>query len=157
MHTDGLYPPMTYSPIWLVIGLVTFAGTIAWGFVVWWLTRQPKPQPAPEPPAGWRLQMLKADYIAQIDEVVRLETQGQLSHRRAHQELSLIVRQFVEEASGLRAPTMTLSELGHSPVPSLVPVTDVVLRLYPVEFGPETSTPVWHAADLARGALARWT
>ncbi len=157
MRADGLYPPMTYSPIWLVLGLVTFAGIVAWGFVVWWQTRQPRPQPPPEPPAGWRLEMLKTHYIARIDEVVRLETLGQLSHRRAHQELSLIVREFVEEASGLRAPTMTLSELGRSSVPSLAPVTDVVLRLYPVEFGPETATPVWQAADLARGALARWT
>lgn len=158
MPGDGLYAPMSYSTTWLVIGLVIVAALLGWGVVIWWQTREPRPDaPAPGPPPGWRLAQLKADYVARIDELVRLADHAEISPRRAHQELSLTVRQFVEEASGLHAPTMTLSELGRSGVASLAPVTDVVLRLYPVEFGPDASVPVGRAADVARQVVSRWT
>ncbi len=157
MSAEEFYPPMTYSPLWLVLGTVILLAIAGWGVVIWAQTRPPRPAAVvPEPP-GWRLAQLKAGYLARIDEIVRLVEHDDLSPRRAHQELSAAVRQFVEEASGLRAPTMTLSELGRSGVPALAPVTDIVLRLYPVEFGPDASAPVQHAADVARGVVSRWT
>ena len=36
---------------------------------------------------------------------------GEISQRRAHQQLSVLVRHFVQEVSGIHAPTMTLTEL----------------------------------------------
>ncbi len=158
MPGDDFYPPMAYSTLWLVLGLVILAALLGWGVVIWWQTRPARPpQAAPEPPPGWRLGNLKAGYVRRIDEIVRLAGAGELSTRRAHQELSVTVRQFVQEASGLTAPTMTLTELGRSGVPSLVPVTDVVLRLYPVEFGPDSTAGVGTAADVAREVVTRWT
>jgi len=155
---DDFYPPMTYSTLWLVIGLVILLALLGWGVVIWWQTRPARPlPPAPEPPPGWRLGHLKAGYLARIDEIVRLAGTNELSTRRAHQELSVTVRQFVQEASGHEAPTMTLTELGRSGVPSLAPVADVVLRLYPVEFGPDSPAAVVVAADVARGVVSRWT
>jgi len=155
---DEFYPPMTYSTGWLVIGLVILVAILGWAVVIWWQTRPAKPpEPAPEPPPGWRLENLKIGYLARIDEIVRLAGTNELSPRRAHQELSGTVRQFVQEASGLKAPTMTLTELGRSGVPSLEPVTDVVLRLYPAEFGPDGTASVATAAEVARGVVSRWT
>jgi hypothetical protein len=149
---------MTYSTVWLVIGTVIVLAILGWAVVVWWETRPAKPpKPAPEPPPGWRLGRLKEGYVGRIDEIVRLASVGELSTRRAHQELSVTVRQFVQEASGLRAPTMTLTDLGRSGVPSLDPVTDVVLRLYPAEFGPDSTASVGTAAEVARGVVSRWT
>jgi len=155
---DGFYPPMTYSALWLVLGLVVLAAVLGWGVVIWRQTRPARPpRPAPEPPPGWRLGNLKGGYLRRIDEIVRLAGTEELSTRRAHQELSVTVRQFVQEASGLTAPTMTLTELGRSGVPSLKPVTDVVLRLYPVEFGPDSTASIGTAADVAREVVSRWT
>ena len=158
MPADAFYPPMTYATLWLVLGLVILAAVVGWGFVVWWQTRPAAhPPPPPEPPPGWRLGRLKAGYLSRIDDIERHAGALEMSTRRAHQELSVTVRQFVEEASGLRAPTMTLTELGRSGVPSLGPVADAILRLYPVEFGPDGAASVGAAADVARGVVARWT
>jgi hypothetical protein len=100
---------------------------------------------------------LKGDYLERIEEIVRLAEAGELDARRAHQELSVALRQFVHEASGISAPTMTLTDLGHSRNPALVPVTEVVRGIYPVEFGPDRDTSVVSAAAYAREVIARWT
>ena len=155
---DGdFYPPMSYSPIWLVLGFVILAALVGWALVIWAQTRRTRPRREPEPPAHWRLEQLKQDYLARIDEVVRLTSVGEISRRRAHQELSAAVRSFVDEAAGLPTPTMTLTDLDRSGIPELAPVTHVVSRLYPVEFGPERGADVAEAAQAAREVVIRWT
>jgi len=151
------YPPMTYSPLWSAIGVVILGGIVGWAVVVWSQTRAARVEPEPDLPPGWRLARLKRDYIERIDEIVRHSEAGELSDRRAHQELSVVVREFVHAASGVRAPTMTLADLGRIGDPDLARVSDVVRGLYPVEFGPDRPVSVGAAAAYARGVVARWT
>ena len=155
---NGFYGPMAYSTVWTIIGVVILLAIVGWYAVVWWQTRPaPPPRPVPPPPPGWALARLKGDYLARIDEIVGLVHGGDLSQRRGHQELSTTVRQFVQDASGVAAPTMTLTDLGRSGVAQLESVTDVVLLLYPVEFGPDRSASVAQAADVARRVVDRWS
>ncbi|MEP6648483.1 MAG: hypothetical protein ABJA74_01020 [Lapillicoccus sp.] len=151
------YPPMTYSPVWLYIGVIILTAIVGWAAVIWAQTRPGRTPRAPEPPPGWRMARLKGDYIERIDEIVRLSDAGEVDARRAHQELSVTLREFVHDASGIGAPTMTLSELGHSRNPALGPVTEVVRGIYPVEFGPDRDTSVARAAAYARQVVAQWT
>jgi hypothetical protein len=151
------YPPMTYSPVWLYLGVVILMAIVGWAVVIWAQTRPDRTPRPPEPPPGWRMTRLKGDYLERIDEIVRLAEAGEIDSRRAHQELSVALRQFVHEASGISAPTMTLSELGHSRNPVLRPVTEVVRGIYPVEFGPDRDTSVYQAASYAREVVAQWT
>lgn len=149
---------MTYSGIWLVVSLAVLLTVVGWYVVVWRLTRPTPPTPPPPPLASdARLARLKTACLARIDEVVREVTEGRVSQRAGHQELSTVVREFVQAASGVNAPMMTLTELGRSGNRRLDPVTDVVLRLYPVEFGPEQSASVTDAAVAAREAVRRWS
>jgi hypothetical protein len=151
------YPPMTYSPLWSAIGVVIVLGVLGWALVIWAQTRPARVEPEPELPRGWWLAGLKEGYLERIDEINRLHDAGELSARRAHQELSVAVRDFVHEASGVRAPTMTLAELRRSGDPSLAPVSEIVRGLYPVEFGPDRPGSVRAAAGAAREVVARWT
>lgn len=154
----GFYGPMTYSTVWTVVGVGLLLLVAAWYVVVWRQTRAaPPPPPAPPLPRGWRLAQLKGDSLGRIDEVVRRVEAGELSQRRGHQELSGVVREFVQSASGVSAPTMTLTDLGRSGNRQLDPVTDVVLQLYPVEFGPDRPASVGEAADAARRVVQRWS
>ena len=151
------YPPMAYSPVWLYIGVILLMAIGGWAAVIWAQTRPGRTPRAPEPPPGWRMARLKGDYLERIEEIVRLADAGELDARRAHQELSVALRQFVHEASGISAPTMTLADLGQSRNPALAPVTEVVRGIYPVEFGPDRDTSVATAAAYAREVIARWT
>jgi hypothetical protein len=100
---------------------------------------------------------LKGDYLERIDEIVRLADAGEIDTRRAHQELSVALREFVHDASGIAAPTMTLAELGRSGEPALAPVTEIVRGIYPIEFGPDRYTSVFQAASYARQVVTQWT
>lgn len=151
------YPPMTYSPVWTAIAVAVLLAVVGWGVVIWAQTRPARVPKTPPMPQGWWLDRLKGQYIERIDEIVRLSEAGEISPRRAHQELSVALRQFVHESSGLTAPTMTLAELGRQRDPALQPVTDVVRGIYPVEFGPDRQVSVAASAAYAREAVARWT
>jgi len=151
----GFYAPMTYTPLWVVIGVALLLAIVGWYVVVWWQTR-PAPPPALQLASGARLAQLQGACLARIDQIVHRVGAGQLTQRAGHQELSTVVRDFVQEASGVSAPTMTLTELGRSGNRRLEPVTDVVLLLYPVEFGPERPASVADAALAARTAVERW-
>lgn len=151
------YPPMTYSALWTVIAVAIALALVGWGVVVWVQTRPARQRPELLPPPGWELARLKGQYFARIDEIVRLAAAGELSPRRAHQDLSVAVREFVRSASGVDAPTMTLSDLQRTGLLALAPVSDVVFRLYPVEFGPDRDVSVSDAAAVAREVVARWT
>ena len=107
------YPPMAYSPVWLYIGVILLMAIGGWAAVIWAQTRPGRTPRPPEPPLGWRMARLKGDYLERIEEIVRLAEAGELDARRAHQALSVALRQFVHEASGISAPaTATGSSKG---------------------------------------------
>ena len=123
------------------IGVVILLGVLGWAVVVWAQTRPARVEPEPELPPGWWLAQLKGRYIQRIDEVVRLGDAGELSARRAHQELSVVVRDFVQEASGVQAPTMTLAELGRTGDPALAPSPTSSGDSIPSSSGPSGPSP----------------
>ncbi len=132
-----------------------FAVIALWYLWVWWSTRERKvvvpPRVTPD-----RLSRLRADYTRQIELVEARAESGEITQRRAHQQLSVLVRHFVQEVSGIHAPTMTLTDL-HASGARLTPVSHVVGRLYPGEFAPAPAQTVAGAAAVAKQVVARWT
>lgn len=151
----GFYAPDPYADRWLWVGVGVLAVIVAWYGWVWWSTRVRKvvvpPRITPD-----RLTRLRADYARQIDVVVARAQAGEISQRRAHQQLSVLVRHFVQEVSGIRAPTMTLTDLNASGG-RLTPVSEVVGVLYPGEFAPVEARTLGGAATVAKAVVARWT
>lgn len=151
----GFYAPEPYAVTWLWVGLGVFAAIALWYGWVWWSTRERKlvvpPRITPD-----RLVRLRADYTRQIDLVVTRAEAGEISQRRAHQQLSVLVRHFVQEVSGIRAPTMTLTDLNANGG-RLTPISEVVGVLYPGEFAPAPARTLGGAATVARAVVARWT
>ncbi len=66
------------------------------------------------------------------------------------------MRHFVQEVSGIDAPTMTLTEL-NARGPALTPVSEVVGALYPGEFGPRETATLTGAGTVAKQVVARWS
>jgi len=151
----GFYAPDPYAAKWLWIGVGILALIAVWYAAVWWFTRRRTivipPRITPD-----RLTRLRADYTRQIDLVVERAARGEITQRRAHQQLSVLVRHFVHEVSGIHAPTMTLTEL-HARGARLTPVSEVVGTLYPGEFGPRETATLVGAADVAKQVVARWS
>jgi hypothetical protein len=151
----GFYAPDPYAAHWLWIGVGVLALVAAWYVWVWWSTR-PKKVVVPPRLAPDRLTRLRADYTRQIDLVLARAAAGEITQRRAHQQLSVLVRHFVQEVSGIHAPTMTLTELNASGS-RLTPVSEVVGTLYPGEFGPRETATLVGAGTVAKQVVARWS
>lgn len=153
----GFYGPEPYADRWLLIGLALVVLIALWYVALWWWTRK-RPPLLPATPAPDRLTGLRAEYARQIDLVLSRARSGRITQRQGHQQLSVLLRHFVEEVSGIAAPTMTLTELhrSHEHV-RLTPVSQVVATLYPGEFGPLEAETLAGAAHVAKQVVARWT
>lgn len=151
----GFYAPDPYAGWWLWVGLAVLAGVIGWYGWVWAATRVRPAAPA-RPPHGDRVARLRDEYVRQIDVVAERAASGRITPRDAHQRLSMLVRHFVLELAGIRAPTMTLTELTASGS-RLTPVSEVVEVLYPGEFAPDETVSVEGAAGVAREVVRRWS
>jgi hypothetical protein len=151
----GFYAPDAYAAWWLWVGLAVFVGVLGWYVWVWRATRE-RPVVVPSALGGDRVARLRDEYARQIDVVAQRAAAGRLSPRDAHQRLSVLVRHFVQELSGIRAPTMTLTELTASGA-RLTPVSEVVEVLYPGEFAPEAADTVAGAAEVAKEVVRRWS
>ena len=151
----GFYGPDLYAAKWLWIGVAILALVAAWYAWVWWSTRERRvvvpPRVTPD-----RLTRLREDYTRQIDLVLERAASGEITQRRAHQQLSVLVRHFVQEVSGIHAPTMTLTELNARGA-RLTPVSEVVGTLYPGEFGPRETATLAGAGAVAKQVVARWS
>lgn len=151
----GFYAPDPYAARWLWIGVGIVALVAVWYVVVWRTTRERTvavtPQVAPD-----RVARLRADYTRRIDAVLAGAAAGEISQRQAHQQLSGLVRHFVQAVSGIAAPTMTLTELTGEGA-RLTPVSEVVGVLYPGEFGPRETATIDGAGTVAKQVVARWS
>lgn len=156
----GFYAPDPYSSWWWWTGVAVLVVIALWFTAIWWATR-PRPVRVPPRATGDRLTRLRADYTREIDLVAARVRTGEITPRLGHQQVSLLVRHFVQEASGIRAPTMTLTDLQATGA-RLTPVSDVVGALYPGEFGPDDIDPdgaqtLGEAVAIAKEVVARWT
>ena len=156
MQADpAFFPPLAYSPTWAWTGGALLALVLAWYVFVFTATRKPR-----RPAAGGHTVALtdpsglKAAYVQRIDDVEREAAAGTISARAAHQAISLLLRSFVRDASGVDASRMTRDDLERHPLPA---AAAAIGAIYPGEFGPEPLPPVTATAAGAREAVRTWT
>lgn len=155
MQADpGLIGPLQYSQGWMWAGVALLTLALGWYCFVFLSTRQRR---SPAPPARFTppsdLHDLKEAYLLRIDAVTADADAGLLTARESHQELSLLVRRFARDVTGVDAPRMTLAELHGHPLPG---IAEAVRRIYPGEFGVEPLPPLGQSAETARQAVWQW-
>ena len=133
MDADPIYlAPADYSVTWPVLGGFIIFGLILWAVAIWLLTRRPDPEDGHGslPPAA--LLKLRRDALRRIDEIDTAVRGDKMPARRGHHELSKVVRGFVSKASGLKAETMTASDLRERGPAHLATLIE---EFYPRQFG----------------------
>lgn len=161
----SFYGPLGYSGWfpWAALGLLVLVAS--WYAFVLLSTRRPRSAPEPAatapsaPPSD--IARLKEDYLRRIDAVARDAQGGARSARAAHQELSVLLRGFTRDVSGVDAPRMTLAELRSVDVQAgnISAVTAAISRFYPAEFAaaPDRHAPaVAESAETAREVVRSW-
>lgn len=149
-----IMPAVNYWMIWGFVGGFLVLAVIAyylWAYLST-LPRRRLPQlatPSPAPDLG----EVRARYLGRVDDVEGRYRAGALSTRRAHAELSVVVRDYVAEATGVRADRMTLSELRRT---QLYGTTHTVEQFYPIVFGSREYRGVAQGANAARSVITTW-
>jgi hypothetical protein len=153
-NDSGFYAPLEYSGWFLWAGVGLLALVAAWPAFVLVSTRQRAAAPheaAPGPPPDPH--SLRRDYLRRIDAVAADAEAGRLSARASHQELSLLIRSFVRDISGIDAPRMTLAELRAQGIPT---AAEAIGSLYPAEFSRDPRESVAVTAETAREVVRTW-
>lgn len=153
----GFYGPLQYSCAWMWCGAVLLALVAGWYVFVVAATRAGRPSPRSARPGRsvlTDLPALKAAYLQRIDDVQREAAAGNLGARAAHQEISLLLRGFVRDATGVDATRMTHQDLARHPLPA---AAGAIQALYPAEFGPGPLPPVASSAAIASAAVRTWS
>lgn len=147
------YGPLLYSPWLLWVGLGLMVLVAGWFLFVFVSTRRPGLQAEPHATAS-DLNALQQEFLASINKVAADANSGRLPARQAHQEFSLLVRMFVQRATGVAAPRMTLAELQENGPPALVAA---IARIYPGEFAAHPQESPADAAETAREVVRSWS
>jgi hypothetical protein len=150
---ESFFPPVQYSPLWLVIGVVLIALVAGWVLFVLLLTRR---RPEPYAFVGSIPQLtetVREAYLGRIDDVRRRYEAGAVGFSDAHHELSALVRSFAAEAQGVRAQYMTLDDLRRTPHRALA---ETVERLYPGAFSGTAGGRIDDAVHRANELVRTW-
>jgi len=153
---SGFFPPVQYSPVWTILGLVLICLVVGWLVFVLVFTRRRATREStgvPFDPFAPPAPSLLVTYLSLIDDVERGSAVGALSSREAHQRLSLLVREFAARSRGIRAPYMTLEDLEAT---RIEPLAATVGELYPGAFSADAVGSVSVAAERARRLVRSW-
>lgn len=152
----GFFGPAQYERfvLYLVAGVLLLALVAAWYVFVVRFSRSRLPRPVVARIPRVDLGALRAKYAAMIDEVDAAYGSGRLGERAVHSRLSLLLRFFAFEASGVDAQVMTLSDLRATSLPQ---VTTAVEEYYPPAFRLEHPGDPQAAVRRAREVVLSWS
>lgn len=159
MHdVPNLSPLLQYGPLPLILAGGVVLLLAGWYGFVLWLTRR-KPQkvlatlPPAQPPVVDQASIRKM-YLERIEAIEKAYNSRELRARAVHQQLSVLLRQFVSEINRLPAQTMTLADLKRSRLSALAPIIE---SYYKPEFAAIENGSVNDALAAARKVVNEWS
>lgn len=153
----GFFGPAQYEHflLYLFLGLGLVALIVAWYVFVVRFSRGREPRPVlARAPSRADLRDLKLKYAGLIDEVEGESRAGRLDGRAVHSRLSLLLRFFAFEASGVDAQVMTLADLRATRLPR---VAGAVEQYYPPAFQQARPGDPEEAVATAREVVSTWS
>jgi hypothetical protein len=147
------YGPFGYGPWWVVGAAALLVVLGAYAFA--WLWTRPRGilEPPPPPPVPIDVRSVKQKYLGMIDEVAQEHADGELDARGLAQRLSLVLRFFAHESTGVVAEVMTLRDLRGADLPS---VHGAVEQYYPSSFRRAAKHDPDAAIAAARQVVSTW-
>lgn len=156
--TVTAYPPVGYGVLWLIMACAGIVLLFLWYGFVFWVTRRKHQRtlatlkPLAPPPLD--IPAIQAKYFGLISEVEQAYTRGEIKSRAVHQKLSILLRFFAQEAHGIRAYSLTLSDLRKTRYTQLTAAIDAYYR---PEFDAVLVGDVSAALTTAREVVGTWS
>ncbi len=155
-----LQNPMSYYLFWLILAIVAVAAVFFLQIFFRILLRDqlkrkkdPK-QPKVHAPKKKPLSVLKWEYLQRLDYLERGIMAGSYTKRAAYQELSMLIRTFVNDATGIKVQNYSLQEIRRVGIPGL---TALVQEYYEPEFARQSMADIRASLFRTRKAIQLWT
>ncbi len=155
--TVDLQNNYSYAPL---IFLFLLAALLILGLIFWASREKQRPkekpetlQPEPVNPRN-RAMGLKRKYDRRLAQLEEDYTKGTISERKAYQKLSVLIRGFAHEMTGVRVSNYTLQELRQVGMPQL---TALIEECYVPEFAPGNEGQAQEIIKKARKVISEWT
>lgn len=155
--TVKLQNPFSYA-LWPVILLGLLIIGIVVALILLKLNLKPKKKTEivkekPQPINMVDVNGLRARYLKQLDEVEQAFRSQKLTIRKAYQNMSIIVRKFVQERTGIKANTYTLEDIKKLNIPQL---EALISEFYSPEFSVKSEGDVYEALEKSRRIIEEW-
>lgn len=158
--TVELQPMFQYS-IWLLLGIIgglLLITLIILGvlILIWMKYRKKKEKPvvqevprAPKAPSV----PVRTRYCNRIDALSVQLSENKIDTRCAHQELSLLLRKFVNEVTGVKVQNCTLDQIKKMDLPTLAALIE---ECYAPEFSVDNKGDILETMNKARTVIKEW-
>lgn len=151
-----LQEPFSYSliPIFIIGALVTLYGIY---FLISILLKQPKKKT--KKPASQKtlsptdLRTLKSKYITELEQLKQALWTQQISTRDAYQKMSLCIRHFVYEVTGIQVQNCTLEDIKELRMPGL---EALIAEFYAPEFAMTTISDSTTSLEKTKRVIELW-
>lgn len=155
--TVKLQNPFSYA-LWpiILLGLVIIGIVVV--LIILKLNVRPKKRTAPktanpQPIKSVDVNALRMQYLKQLDDVEQAFRNQKLSIRKAYQNMSTIVRKFVQERTGIKANSYTLEDIKKLNMPQL---EALIGEFYSPEFSVKSEGDVFEALEKSRRIIEEW-
>ncbi len=96
---------------------------------------------------------IKSKYIALIDQLIAKVNNNKITNRKAYQELSLLIRNFIFEMTSIKVQNYTLSDIKTLNMPFL---TTLVEEYYAPEFSYDSKGNILDSINKTKEVIVKW-
>lgn len=156
--TIQLQDPFQYSFL-----LLAFLSLIVFGYLIFLIVskivekaKAKKPKVVAPPPVIKKpvdIGLLKSKYIAQVNNIELGLDQGAVGCRDAYQQMSMCIRSFVNEATGINVQSCTLQDIKALNMPAL---ETLIQEYYAPEFARDSIGDAKASLEKTRRAIETW-
>lgn len=151
-----LQEPFSYAllPIFLIGALVVCYGIY---LMVSAKRKQPKPktisQIPKKPVPATDIRTIKGKYLAELETIKQELWREQITTREAYQRMSLCIRHFVYEVTGIQVQNYTLQDIRQLHMPHL---EELIAEYYAPEFAPTSLGDSTASLERTKRAIELW-
>lgn len=155
--TVGLHDPLSYSLVWLIVGLVLVLLPLAVFLICLFRYKRLKTAKEKKPkikkPLPLQLAVAKQKYERQLRRLHQGVSEGKVEDRVAYQEMSRIIRMFVYDVTRVEVHHFGYAEISAMQIPQL---TELVREYYEPEFAARANADVLQSLLHTRQVIAGW-
>ena len=151
-----LQEPFSYSviPIFIIGALVALYGLY---LIISVLRKQPKKKPAKQMPkkiiSAADIRTIKGKYLTELEHIKQALWTQQISTRDAYQKMSLCIRHFVYEVTGIQVQNCTLEDIRQLHMPNL---EALIAEYYAPEFSMTSMSDSAASLERTKRVIELW-